>query len=55
MTIKDVEKSDKYKSRFISENMDTVYPPVARAIIWCHSQQNQLMENIIAVRALDLP
>lgn len=50
-----VEKSDYYESNFLPEKMDIVYPPVARTIMWCYSQHNQLMENLIAIRALNLP
>lgn len=40
----------------LAEEMDMEYPPVARAIMWAHSfQNNRLIENINAIQVLDLP
>lgn len=52
MTDRDVDKTD----RFTPEEMDMNYPPVIRAIIWGHSlQKSRLIEDLNAIRALDLP
>ncbi|VVC42906.1 Dynein heavy chain, domain-1, partial [Cinara cedri] len=51
----EVDRNDYYESRFIPEKMDLRYPPVARIIIWGHSQKNRLMENVLSTRSLELP
>ncbi|VVC31188.1 Dynein heavy chain, domain-1, partial [Cinara cedri] len=52
---REVDRNDYYESRFVPEKMDLRYPPVARIIIWGHSQKNRLMENVLSTRSLELP
>lgn len=46
---------DYYESRFTAEKTDVDYPPVAKVIMWGHSQITRMMENVIAIRILNLP
>lgn len=49
------EYNDYYESRFTAEKTDVDYPPVAKVIMWGHSQITRLMENVISIRILNLP
>lgn len=51
----DIKKCDYHELRFMIEETDLVYPPVATTIMWGYSQKNRLMENLIALQTLDLP
>jgi len=52
----EIEKSDYYEMRFIPEEMDLEYPPVARAMMWGNSRiNNRLLEDLTIIRSFDLP
>lgn len=51
----DIEKCNYYELRFMIEEMDLKYPPIATIIMWSYSQNVRLMENLIAIQNLDLP
>jgi len=52
----EIEKSDYYEMRFIPEEMDLEYPPVARAMMWGNSRiNNRLLEDLNIIRSFDLP
>lgn len=47
--------SDYYETLFLPVENDIIYPPVAREIMWGHSLKSRLLEDLNAIRALDLP
>jgi len=51
-----IEKSDYYETRYIPEDMDEEYPPVARAIMWGNSRlQSRLLDDLNIIQSFDLP
>lgn len=48
--------SDYYETRIKPDELEKVYPPVAREIMWDYSlQTNRLLEHLDAIKIMDLP